>query len=104
LGIVREDRGTADIENLDPDDVAPMVVYLASELAGDVNGRCFLCYGNTIALVSQPRPVKTPAAHVAGRQMSFTLSVSILPLVIWARPLTTALPARVPLARSGTTT
>jgi hypothetical protein len=58
-GIVREDRGTADIENLDPDDVAPMVVYLASELAGDVNGQFFLCYGNTIALVSQPRPVKT---------------------------------------------
>jgi hypothetical protein len=58
-GIVREDRGTGDIENLDPDDVAPMVVYLASEMAGDVNGQFFLCYGNTIALVSQPRPTKT---------------------------------------------
>src|SRR5215510_9665059 len=32
-GIQREDRGVADIEELDPDDVAPMVVYLASEYA-----------------------------------------------------------------------
>jgi len=58
-GIVREDRGTENIEQLDPADVAPMVVYLASEHAGNVNGQFFLCYGNAIALVSQPRPVKT---------------------------------------------
>ncbi len=58
-GIVREDRGTGDVERLDPDDVAPMVVYLASEWAGNVNGQFFLCYGGTIALVSQPRPLQT---------------------------------------------
>jgi hypothetical protein len=58
-GIVREDRGTANIEQLDPNDVAPMVVYLASEHAGHVNGQFFLCYGGAIALLSQPRPVKT---------------------------------------------
>jgi len=58
-GIVREDRGTGDIENLDPDDIAPMVAYLASEWAGNVNGQFFLCYGSAIALVSQPRPVQT---------------------------------------------
>ena len=58
-GIVREDRGTGDIEHLDPDDVAPMVVYLASEGAGGVNGQFFLCYGKAIALVSQPRPSRT---------------------------------------------
>jgi NAD(P)-dependent dehydrogenase (short-subunit alcohol dehydrogenase family) len=58
-GIVREDRGTESIEKLDPDDVAPMVVYLASEQAGGVNGQFFLCYGGSIALLSQPRPVKT---------------------------------------------
>jgi len=58
-GIVREDRGTAEIEKLDPDDVAPMVVYLASEHAGNVNGQFFLCYGSAVALLSQPRPVKT---------------------------------------------
>jgi NAD(P)-dependent dehydrogenase (short-subunit alcohol dehydrogenase family) len=58
-GIQREDRGVAQIEELDPDDVAPMVVYLASEYAGSVNGQFFLCFGNQVALVSQPRPVKT---------------------------------------------
>jgi len=58
-GIQREDRGVAQIEELDPDDVAPMVVYLASEYAGGVNGQFFLCFGSQVALVSQPRPVKT---------------------------------------------
>jgi NAD(P)-dependent dehydrogenase (short-subunit alcohol dehydrogenase family) len=58
-GIQREDRGVAQIEELDPDDIAPMVVYLASEHAGAVNGQFFLCFGNQVALVSQPRPVKT---------------------------------------------
>src|SRR5439155_312278 len=57
-GIQREDRGVAQIEELDPDDVAPTVVYLASEHARGVNGQFFLCFGNTVALVSQPRPVK----------------------------------------------
>ncbi len=58
-GIQREDRGTADIEHLDPDDVAPMVVYLASDDAANVNGQFFLCWGSAIALLSQPRPVRT---------------------------------------------
>ena len=58
-GIQREDRGTGEIEHLDPDDVAPMVVYLASPHAANVNGQFFLCYGGAIALVSQPRPVQT---------------------------------------------
>ena len=58
-GIQREDRGVAQIEELDPDDVAPMVVYLASEYAGGVNGQFFLYFGSQVALVSQPRPVKT---------------------------------------------
>src|SRR5215831_20030272 len=58
-GIQREDRGTGDIERLDPDDVAPMAVYLASDQAANVNGQFFLCYGGAIALVSQPRPTQT---------------------------------------------
>jgi len=58
-GIQREDRGTGEIEHLDPNDVAPMVVYLASEHAATVNGQFFLVYGGAVALVSQPRPVQT---------------------------------------------
>jgi NAD(P)-dependent dehydrogenase (short-subunit alcohol dehydrogenase family) len=58
-GIQREDRGTGEIEQLDPNDVAPMVAYLASEEARDVNGQMFLCYGNAVALISQPRPERT---------------------------------------------
>ena len=58
-GIQREDRGTGEIEHLNPDDVAPMVVYLASPYAANVNGQFFLCYGGAVALVSQPRPVQT---------------------------------------------
>ena len=58
-GIQREDRGTGEIEHLNPDDVAPMVVYLASDHAANVNGQFFLCYGGAVALVSQPRPVQT---------------------------------------------
>jgi NAD(P)-dependent dehydrogenase (short-subunit alcohol dehydrogenase family) len=58
-GLVREDRGTENIEQLDPNDVAPMVTFLASEQAGNVNGQFFLCYGSAIALLSQPRSVKT---------------------------------------------
>jgi len=58
-GIQREDRGTGEIEHLNPDDIAPMVVYLASPHAANVNGQFFLCYGGAIALVSQPRPVQT---------------------------------------------
>src|SRR5215813_5068289 len=36
-GITREDRGTGEIEHLDPNDIAPMVAFLASEPAGNVN-------------------------------------------------------------------
>jgi NAD(P)-dependent dehydrogenase (short-subunit alcohol dehydrogenase family) len=58
-GIKREDRGTGDIEQLDPDDIAPMATFLASEAAGAVNGEMFLCYGSAIARISQPRPGRT---------------------------------------------
>jgi NAD(P)-dependent dehydrogenase (short-subunit alcohol dehydrogenase family) len=58
-GITREERGTGDIETLDPNDVAPMVAFLASAEAGHVNGEIFLCYGRAIARVCHPRPVRT---------------------------------------------
>ena len=50
-----EDTDT-NIRDLDPDGVAPFVCYLASDYAANVNGQTFLVYGDTISLVSQPRP------------------------------------------------
>ena len=43
----------------EPEDVAPMVVYLASEEAGWINGQVFFVSGGTIALMAQPRPGRT---------------------------------------------
>jgi NAD(P)-dependent dehydrogenase (short-subunit alcohol dehydrogenase family) len=58
-GIIREERALAQLENLKPEDVAPMVVFLASDHAAGVNGQFFLCAGSSISLVSQPRAIKT---------------------------------------------
>jgi NAD(P)-dependent dehydrogenase (short-subunit alcohol dehydrogenase family) len=58
-GILREERALAHLEDLKPEDVAPMVVFLASDHAANVNGQFFLCAGGSVSLVSQPRPIKT---------------------------------------------
>lgn len=42
-----------------PARVAPLAVFLASDLAADVNGQVFAVRGNEIMLMSQPRPVKS---------------------------------------------
>lgn len=58
-GIVREEKALAQLEDLAPEDIAPMVVFLASDAAANVNGQFFLCAGGSISLLSQPRAVKT---------------------------------------------
>lgn len=65
-GIIREEKALAQLEDLKPEDVAPMVVYLASEGAANVNGQFFLCAGGSISLLSQPRAVKTIFKAEAG--------------------------------------
>jgi NAD(P)-dependent dehydrogenase (short-subunit alcohol dehydrogenase family) len=45
-------------ENGDPEDVAPMVVYLLSDAAKDVTGQVYSVVGNKIAVWSQPREVR----------------------------------------------
>ena len=43
----------------DPDDVAPFVVYLVSDHAGQINGQTFLVYSGEVSLMSQPRPLRS---------------------------------------------
>lgn len=43
----------------DPDNVAPIVAYLASDDAREVNGHLFAASGYNISLMSQPKIVKT---------------------------------------------
>ena len=42
----------------DPDNVAPLVVYLASDAAANVNGQVFHSYGYRYSLLAQPRAVR----------------------------------------------
>jgi NAD(P)-dependent dehydrogenase (short-subunit alcohol dehydrogenase family) len=43
----------------DPDDVAPMVVWLASDAAANINGQGFGAAGGNYSLYQQPAPIKT---------------------------------------------
>ncbi len=58
-GIVREESALRQLENLQPEDVAPMVAFLASDHAAGVNGQIILCAGTSYSLLSLPRAVKT---------------------------------------------
>ena len=55
----QEDQLPSEQETMDPDDIAPFVAYLASDMAADVNGQTFLVYGGNITLMSQPRRIRT---------------------------------------------
>jgi hypothetical protein len=48
--------GTA--ETGEPEDIAPMVVYLLSDAARSVTGQTYTVVGNRVALWSQPRETK----------------------------------------------
>ncbi len=43
----------------DPANIAPLIVYLASEEAANISGQCFAAYGYTYSLISQPQVIKT---------------------------------------------
>ena len=55
----QEDSSPAPQGPADPDDIAPFVCYLASDMASNVNGQTFLVYGGNIELLSLPRRVRT---------------------------------------------
>ena len=43
----------------DPDDVAPFVVYLATDAAKDINGQTFMVRGGVVSLLNYPAPART---------------------------------------------
>ena len=49
----------------DPDDIAPIVVYLATDAAANINGQTFGSSGGTISLYHNPEPMKS--IHKDGR-------------------------------------
>jgi len=49
----------ATLEHTGPENVAPWVVYLATEPASHVNGKVFFVMGGLIALLTDPAPVRT---------------------------------------------
>ena len=65
----------------DPDDVAPMVVYLASEAAANINGQGFGAAGGNYSLYQNPIPIKS--IHKDGRWTLDELD-SILPTSLLA--------------------
>jgi len=56
-GVASLDEGN-ELQHLDPDGIAPFVCYLATDFAANVNGQTFLVYGDTVSLMSQPRPMQ----------------------------------------------
>ena len=43
----------------EPEDIAPLVAYLATDAAANINGQIFFVAGGTIALLNDPAPVRT---------------------------------------------
>ncbi|MEX1253904.1 MAG: SDR family NAD(P)-dependent oxidoreductase [Dehalococcoidia bacterium] len=55
-GLAQRDQTVSMLQ--DPDDIAPMVVYLGTDDAWWINGHIFMCYGGTIGWYPIPEPVK----------------------------------------------
>jgi NAD(P)-dependent dehydrogenase (short-subunit alcohol dehydrogenase family) len=70
------DRAAAALE---PSKVAPMIVYLASDLAASVNGQVFAVRGNELFLMSQPRPLR--GMHSSDGWTPQTIAERVVPAV-----------------------
>ena len=60
-----------------PERIAPMAVFLLSDLAKDVNGQIFSVRANEIYLVSQPRPIRS--AHNSEGWTPQSIASHVLP-------------------------
>lgn len=54
-----EEARVKKLQQMTPDKVAPLAVYLASDAAAEVNAQIFSVRNNEIFLISQPRPVRS---------------------------------------------
>jgi NAD(P)-dependent dehydrogenase (short-subunit alcohol dehydrogenase family) len=54
----------AKLQQMTPDKIAPLVVYLCSDAAKEVTGQIFSVRNNEIFLMSQPRPIRS--VHAGG--------------------------------------
>ena len=76
----------AKIQQMTPNKIAPLAVYLLSDAAQDVNAQVFAVRNNEIFLMSQPRPLRSvhrsegwSAQHIADHGMP-ALKASFVPL------------------------
>lgn len=53
------DRMLKDPELSPPRKISPLVVWLCTDAAANINGRTFEVWGNTISLLSEPEPLRT---------------------------------------------
>lgn len=65
------------LKSMSADKIAPLAVFLASDLSEGVNGEIFGCRKNEIFLFSQPRPVRS--VHAADGWTPESLATHMLP-------------------------
>ncbi|MGE5201595.1 MAG: SDR family NAD(P)-dependent oxidoreductase [Acidobacteriota bacterium] len=65
------------IKTMSADKIAPLAVFLASDLAKDVTGQIFAVRKNEVFLMSQPRPIRS--AHRDGGWTPQALAETMLP-------------------------
>lgn len=65
------------MKSMGPEKIAPLAVFLASDLAKDVTGQIFAVRKNEIFLMSQPRPVRS--AHRDGGWTPQAIAETMLP-------------------------